>query len=160
MEIRVRPANKDDAAAVNRLRRMVNDLHVAGRPDIFKPGFCEALQDHLNLYFESETNRVIVAEAGDQIVGFIMVDDIDRPESDYNLPRRFSHVAEIGVDPAWHRKGVATALTDYLRKDANRRGFAKIELDVWEFNRSALAFYEAAGFRCYRRYLELPLEEE
>ena len=29
---------------------------------------------------------------------------------------------------------------------------------MWEFNESALRFYEAIGFRTFRRYLELDLQ--
>ena len=160
MEIRIRPANEADTEAVNRLRAQVNALHVQGRPDIFKPGFGEALQNHLAAYFDSETNGVLVAEAGDRIVGFAMVDYIDRPASDYNLTRRFYHVAEFGVDPAWQRRGVASALMQSMQADARARGFQKIELDVWAFNEGALAFYEAMGFQTYRRFMELPLSDE
>lgn len=159
MEIRVRLAAEADLDAVNRLRRQVNDVHVAGRPDIFKPGFGPALQEHLYAYLPSGTNDVLVAEAEGQIAGFAMVDYIERPESPYNLARRFYHVAEFGVDAAWRRRGVGKALMDYMKADAAARGFAKMELDVWAFNTGALAFYEAAGFRCYRRFMELPLSE-
>ena len=31
----------------------------------------------------------------------------------------------------------------------------RIELNMWEFNAPALAFYEAAGFETYRRYMEM-----
>ena len=31
---------------------------------------------------------------------------------------------------------------------------AHLELNMWEFNRDALAFYEATGFATYRRYRE------
>ena len=160
MEIRIRPANEADTEAVNRLRAQVNALHVQGRPDIFKPGFGEALQNHLAAYFDSETNGVLVAEAGDRIIGFAMVDYIDRPASDYNLTRRFYHVAEFGVDPAWQRRGVASALMQSMQADARARGFQKIELDVWAFNEGALAFYEAMGFQTYRRFMELPLSDK
>ena len=160
MEIRIRPANEADTEAVNRLRAQVNALHVQGRPDIFKPGFGEALQNHLAAYFDSETNGVLVAEAGDRIIGFAMVDYIDRPASDYNLTRRFYHVAEFGVDPAWQRRGVASALMQSMQADARARGFQKIELDVWAFNEGALAFYEAMGFQTYRRFMELLLSDK
>lgn len=30
-------------------------------------------------------------------------------------------------------------------------------LNMWEFNREALEFYEALGFAAYRRYMELKL---
>ncbi len=45
-----------------------------------------------------------------------------------------------------------------MKRDARRRGFDKVELDVWAFNDSALASYEAAGFNCYHRYMELRLD--
>ena len=92
--------------------------------------------------------------------GFVMVDYIDRPESPYNLARRFYHVAEFGVDPAWRRRGVASALVASMKADARARGFHKIELDAWAFNKGALAFYEAMGFETYRRFMELPLSDE
>ena len=151
MEITVRPATEADYAVLNALRRQVNDLHVQGRPDIFRPGFGEELQRHLLNYFHSDANSAIAAEAEGRVVGFALVDFIRRPASPYNLPRDFYHVAEIGVDPAFQRKGVARLLLAYMKRDALERGFDKIELDVWSFNRSALAFYEAAGFRTYRR---------
>ena len=47
MEIRIRPASEADLPAVNRLRAQVNEVHVQGRPDIFKPGFGQEIRDHL-----------------------------------------------------------------------------------------------------------------
>ena len=141
MEIRIRPASEADLPAVNRLRAQVNEVHVQGRPDIFKPGFGQDIQDRLAQRFADEEGGVLVAEADGQIAGFAMVQYIHRPESPYNLPRDYYQVEEFGVDPAWPRQGVATAL------------------DMWEFNQGALAFYESAGFRTYRRYMELNTEE-
>ncbi|MBR6312144.1 MAG: hypothetical protein IKR51_04135 [Oscillospiraceae bacterium] len=31
----------------------------------------------------------------------------------------------------------------------------RVELNMWEFNADALAFYESLGFETYRRYMEL-----
>lgn len=39
-------------------------------------------------------------------------------------------------------------------EDAKKRKLGKIELDVWEFNESAIEFYQAVGFRQMRRWLE------
>ncbi len=41
----VRFAEEKDIIRVNELRKQVNDIHVEGRPDIFKAGFCRELQD-------------------------------------------------------------------------------------------------------------------
>ena len=43
----------------------------------------------------------------------------------------------------------------FIREFAKENGFSRVELNMWEFNRGALAFYEAAGFKTYRRYMEV-----
>ena len=155
MDIVVRPAYRDELPRVNELRRMVNELHVSGRPDIFRPGFGEEIQAFLYTLFDSDTGGVIVAEADGQIAGYAMICVIRRAASPYNLERSFYHVEEFGVDEAYRRRGVATALVEYMKRDAKAKGLDKIELDVWAFNEDALAFYEAAGFSTYRRFMEL-----
>ena len=154
-EITVRPARREELERVNALRRQVNDLHVAGRPDIFKPGFGEALRNHVYDAFDDAQTNVIVALLGGEIAGFATVQYIHRPESPYTLARDFYRVEEFGVDTAYRRRGVATALVAYMKKDAVDRGFDRLELDVWAFNEGALAFYEAVGFTTYRRYMEM-----
>ena len=43
----------------------------------------------------------------------------------------------------------------FIRAFAREKGYRRLELNMWEFNRGALAFYEAAGFSTYRRYMEI-----
>lgn len=155
MSIEVRPAKRDELERVNELRRMVNDLHVAGRPAHFKPGFGPELQARLFEVFDSDRFGVIVAAEGAEILGFAVVQYVHRPEGPYTLPLDFYHVKEFGVDPVHRRRGIATALVAYMKADAKARDFTRLDLDVWAFNDSALAFYEAAGFTTYRRYMEL-----
>lgn len=155
MSIVVRAARREELDRVNALRRMVNDVHVQGRPDIFRPGFCEELQNHIHAAFDDADSDVVVALAEGEIVGFATVQYIRRPESPYCLARDFYRVEEFGVDARHRRQGVATALVDYMKADARAKGFGRIELDVWAFNEGALAFYESAGFQTYRRYMEM-----
>lgn len=155
MPITIRPARRGELGRVNELRRMVNDLHVAGRPAHFKPGFGPELQARLFEVFDSDRFGVIVAAEGAEILGFAVVQYVHRPEGPYTLPLDFYHVKEFGVDPVHRRRGIATALVAYMKADAKARDFTRLDLDVWAFNDSALAFYEAAGFTTYRRYMEL-----
>ena len=67
-------------------------------------------------------------------------------------------IDELGVDAACRRRGIASALVAFCRREARRKGYDRIELNMWEFNESALRFYEAIGFRTFRRYLELDLQ--
>ncbi len=155
----VRFAKEKDLLRVNELRRQVNEVHVEGRPDIFKPGFCQELKDYARRVLEDEDKDIIVVERDGNICGMACVEYIRKPESPYTFARNFYHVSEIAVDEAFQRQGVATELVTFMKEDAKAKGLARIELDVWEFNKSAIEFYEAAGFQMYRRFLELECEE-
>ena len=157
-QILVRPACFQELARVNEIRAFVNDVHVAGRPDTFRPGFCRELEQILYKRFEAETWNILVALLEGEIAGFASVEYLDRPETPYNLARKIYHVEVFGVDPRFHRKGVATALVEYMKRDAAQRGYPRIELDMWEFNQGALQFYENVGFATYRRHMELWVE--
>lgn len=157
MDILIRLALRGELERVNELRRMVNDVHVNGRPDIFRSGFLPELREYVYTLFDADEAQVIVAVTDETIVGYAITDVIRKPLSPYTLARSYYHVEEFGVDEAYRRRGVATALIDYMKNDAKKRGFDKLELDVWAFNGDALAFYEAAGFTTYRRYMEMDL---
>lgn len=151
----VRFAKEEDLARVNELREMVNEHHVAGRPDMFKPGFGQELRDYIFEIWRAEEKGIIVAERDSIICGFACVKFVDRAETPYRNAMRFYEVEEFGVDEAFRRQGVATELMTFVKEDARARGFERIELNMWEFNESALEFYEAVGFKTYRRYMEM-----
>ena len=153
----VRYAKREDLPRVNELRKQVNDLHVMGRPDIFKSGFAQEMQDFLYTVFESDNMDVIVAERKGVICGFACVQYVHKPESPYSFARHFYDVDEFCVDKAYRRQGVATELIDFIRQEAKSKGFDRVELNMWEFNEGARAFYEAVGFNTYRRYMEMEI---
>ena len=157
-EVLVRPATFEELAKINKIRSYVNDVHVAGRPDIFRRGFNPELEQILYKRFEMENWVILAAVLDGEIVGFASVEYLERSESAYNLARKMYHVEEFGVAPDFHRRGVATALVEYMKTDAAQRGYPRIELDMWEFNQGALAFYENVGFQTYRRHMELWVE--
>lgn len=80
---------------------------------------------------------------------------MDKSENPFMNARKFYDVDELGVDANFRRQGVGTELIAFIRSEARRRGIRRVELNMWEFNEGALAFYEAVGFRTYRRYMEL-----
>lgn len=156
----VRFAEEADLPRVNELRRQVNELHAQGRPDVFKPGFCQELQDRVYELWRGEESDVIVAEKDGVICGMASVEYLNKPESPYCHPRRIYYVTEFGVDEAYRRQGVGRELMDFMEADARAKGFVRIELDMWTFNGNAQAFYEALGFQTYRLYMERDLRED
>lgn len=158
LPVTVRFAEEKDLERINELRRQVNDLHVEGEPGIFRPGFGRELQNHIYTILNDPRQKIAVAETDGRICGFAVLNHITRPETPYMKERDFLDIDEFGVDEACRRRGIASALVRFAKSCAAQQGFRRIELNMWEFNRGALAFYEAAGFTTYRRYMETGTE--
>lgn len=150
----IRFAEEKDLERINELRKQVNDRHVKGRPDIFKPGFCQEMQDLARKILQGGEGNIIVAEQDGIVCGMVCVAYITKPESPYNLERKIYHVEEIAVDEGARKQGIGTEMMEFIKQDARERGFDRIELDVWEFNESAIRFYETNGFTMFRRFME------
>ncbi len=154
-DVIVRLAREDELDRINALRRQVNDLHVAGKPEVFKPGFPKELQDFIHTIWNDPEQEIVVAEREGFLCGFAVLHHVDKPENPFMYERDFLDIDEFCVDEAYRRTGVGTELMAFVSTWARENGFSKIELNMWEFNRDALQFYEAVGFTTYRRYMEL-----
>lgn len=155
----VRYAKREELESVNKIRKQVNDVHVQGCSDVFREDGWQFIEPFLYTRFDEENSEIIVAAIKDEIVGFAVVQYIVRAESPFSKERRYFHIEELGVDENHRRKGIAAAIMDFVKESAKKRGFYRMELDVWEFNDGALAFYESVGFRTFRRYMESYVEE-
>lgn len=153
----VRFAADQELSSVNELRKQVNDLHVAGKPSVFKGGFPPELQDYIFAIQKDPDKEIVVAECDGVICGFAVLHRVCRPETPYMSERVYLDIDEFGVDESYRRQGVATGMITFIKEYAKKQGFHRIELNMWEFNQDALAFYEAAGFVTYRRYMEMLL---
>ena len=70
----VRYAEEKDLPQVNVIRRQVSELHAQGRPDIFKSGFCQELQDRAYDFWQGENSGVIVVEREGVVCGMACVE--------------------------------------------------------------------------------------
>ena len=155
--VTARFAREEDLERVNELRRQVNDVHVAGRPETFKPGFCDELRDHLFTIWKDPNQRIVVAEQEGKVCGFAVLNHIVRPENPFMYVRDYLDIDEFGVDENSRRQGADSTMIAFIRDWAKEQGFNRLELNMWTFNHGALAFYEAVGFTIYRKYMEMPL---
>ena len=154
----IRIATESDLPRINELRRQVNDLHTAARPDMFKPGFPQEVQNHLYTMFQADNRHILVVENSGQIIAFACLAEIESPATPYRPARRFLEVDEVGVDECARHQGIGRKLFEEIRRTAKALGYARVELNMWDFNENALKFYEAIGFTTYRRYTEMNVE--
>jgi ribosomal protein S18 acetylase RimI-like enzyme len=151
----VRFAKESELDRVNELRKQVNDIHVEGKPDVFKPGFGQELRDFVKVIWNDPEQEIVVAEDDGVICGFAVLHHINKPENPFMKERDFIDIDEFCVDKDHRRKGAASEMVSFIKEFAKEKGFSRIELNMWEFNQDALAFYEAAGFKTFRRYMEM-----
>ncbi len=150
----IRFARKEDYEAINALRAPVCALHSNGYPALFKPVFAKDHQERVLKMMEDPEQDVLVAEENGQLLGFAMVEYIKREETNSIYAVHEAHIVEIGVDETSQAKGIGTALIQAVKDAAKVRGCRSVQLDVWEFNKSALRFYEKLGFVTLRRKME------
>jgi GNAT superfamily N-acetyltransferase len=151
----IRFAKEDELDRINVLRKQVNDLHVEGKPDVFKPGFNEELKNYVYYIFKDPEQKIVVADKDGEICGFAILHHIYKPENPFMKVRDFLDIDEFCVDEKHRREGIATAMVEFIKNFAIDQGYHRLELNMWEFNQDALAFYEAAGFETFRRYMEM-----
>ena len=98
----VRFAKEDELDRINELRKQVNDLHVGGKPDVFKPGFCDELRDFINVIWNDPEQEIVVAVADEVICGFAIIHHINKPENPFMKERDFLDIDEFCVDEAYN----------------------------------------------------------
>ena len=155
-EIIIRHAGLEELPRIAALKHQIHQVHVDGRPDIFAPyKDLEAFAAHS----AAKNCSLLLAELDGEVVGFVLLQYVERPANPYMKARKFVHVEEFCVDEHHKRMGIGTRMMDALKQIAREKGYLRIELDVWDFNEGAKQFYEAAGLNAYRTFMEMNIDE-
>ena len=147
-ELSVRQSNVNDSEKCHDLLLLIADLHKKGRPDVFENLVSKYTLDEVKERLSSADNGVFVAELNGTVVGYVFC-DIIKEGSGITL-----YVDDLCVHPSARNKGVATALMNHASAYGKEKGCRMIMLNVWEFNKSAISFYENYGFETRSRHLE------
>ena len=130
----IRPAEEQKLERVNVLRKQVNDLHVEGKPSVFKTNFYDGLSDYIYEIQNDDKKEIIVAINEGEIVGYAVLAQINRAETPFMYERDFLYIDEIGVDKDLRRHGVASEIISYILDYAKDKGFKRVQLKMWKFN--------------------------
>lgn len=156
MALTIRWAKECDLSAVNEMRAGNVEEREEKR---FRNDFCPELALMTYQKFFSDKSDVLVAELDGEVVGFALIDYIDTPQSAYFVPLKYYHLEEFGVSEKHRREGIATAMIRFMKEDAVRKGYTRMELDVWAYNSGARALYEKEGFKPVETRMAVELGE-
>ena len=101
----------------------------------------------------AETHNLLVATDGREVVGFVHAMMEEVKEHSHFRERRFVTINMLGVRKDHRHSGIGTQLMRSISEWALKAGIREIELTVWKYNRSAIAFYDSLGYRTINRKL-------
>lgn len=158
MKINVRKATAADYDPVRELFGEIDALHGDHLPQIFrKPGEAARTQDYYSGLLVDENVALLVAEAGEEVLAFVQAVLRDAPAMPVFVPRRYAVVDGIVVKSGFQNEGIGSILMAEIQKWAMAKGASSIELNVYEFNQTAITFYEKLGFRTFSRKMSKDL---
>ena len=144
----IRQATPTDSFILSSLCKDVQSLHAEHHPDIFKAPESE---DFATSFFEEAladlTTRIFIAKNEEQALGYILCKLMEREESPFTYARHYLMIDQIGVRPTARGQGIGAALIQQAEELAKELGVPRIQLDSWDFNVRAHAFFEKQGFQ-------------
>lgn len=161
MEILIRPAREQDYEALCALMGEVDKLHRDNLPYRFQTAEGPARsRSFLVRRMRASDIGLFVAETGGSLVGFIDVEIRQTPDIPIFVPRRYAIIDDIAVKSAYRRAGIGEALMTKARVWAEAKGATSIELNVYAFNRGAIAFYRQLGYEILSHRMVKRLESD
>ena len=139
MDLRIREATEDDAAA---LRAYLEKMLAEDLPGMFRRSVptLEEERDFIRSFVTSPNGTLLIAEVDGSPVGLTHLIGESRFEE--------AHVGTFGlsVDADWRGRGIGSDLIEALAEWALAHGVTRIQGNVFATNPRALELYERHGF--------------
>lgn len=156
-DIKIRKIQKGDMKKIIPLLEQVSTLHINMRPDIFKEKTEANMEKEILDIINNEEKISFVAEENEKILGIIVL-KIKEVINHINLKNsKVLWIEELCVDENNRGKGIGKILINNAKEIAKDLKCEIVELNCWEANKDAIAFYEKQGMKSQRRVMEIKI---
>ncbi|MBQ7278587.1 MAG: GNAT family N-acetyltransferase [Clostridia bacterium] len=153
----IRKLAQSDYDQVIELYKDLDEMHVLARPD------CFVHRDKDTIYpkdaFAHNLSHPDVLELGafenEQLVGVVRASLWKQSGMVENV--KTVCLDDIYVLPSYRRNGIATSLFSHVESWAREKGATRLDLHAWDFNKDAIALYQAMGMSPQRYVFEKKL---
>lgn len=160
MDIGIRKAIAKDYNPLCKLFQEIDDFHRRSLPHLFQEPDGPARQENfIRDVLNDENACLFIAESSGKIIGFVHATIRAAPAFPIFRPRQYAVVEGIGVSVEFRKHGIGRLLMDKTHKWALSRGVSSVELNVYEFNETAITFYERLGYETLSRKMSKMLDE-
>lgn len=154
----IRPATTADIPNLNSLHRLVHDWHATQYPHVFEPTPSDAaIAEFFSSLLARDTTYIDIAFWDTAPAAYCFSTLSVHNGSALTKPRRHWHIEHIATDPAYRRKGIATALITRAEETARQQECTEINLSSWAANHAAHAAFHQNGFQTLRHWFAKPL---
>ena len=143
----IRKANEKDYKSIKALINQGQDLHIKSRPDIYKKGNVLS-KEYFEQILNQESTLTIVYEENGKIYGYLFANVLTNANLPIMRKRKILYIDTLVVDENARRKGIGNCLMHYAEQFAKDNKINSIELNVLNFNKNAIKFYENFGMTC------------
>jgi len=148
METHIREATANDYDNLCELFSEIDTLHRVNLPDIFqKPNGAAREKDYYLGLVADENIGLFVVEMDEKLIGFVHVLVRDTPVFPVIIPQHYAVIDGIAVKSEFQNHGIGKMLMEKAQEWATTNGVVFIELNVYEFNKNAISFYERLGYQ-------------
>ena len=133
----------NDYEDVKNIISELHKMHVENRPDFYLENECS-----ITLKKEKISIAFVI---NNKIAGICLATIKNRIEKSV-------YIDDIYVLSEYRRQGIATKLFEQIKEISKDIGAKRIDLTVWQFNKSAFDFYKSLGMKEQRIVLETRLE--
>ena len=153
----IREANKNDIPEIINLLKQVNLIHHQGRPDIFNIGTKytkEELEKIIN-----DNKRPIYVYDDNQILGYAFCIIKETKDDNILASRTELYIDDLCVLEGNRGNHIGSSLFSYVKERAIDLKCDAITLNVWSFNKGAMAFYQKMGMKPLKTVMEYPIKK-
>ena len=155
MDILVTTATYEDYDAVNIIVKEGQDEHAEALPHIFNKVDNVMPESYFRELLEDTKSEILIAKINEEVVGFAVMELDESPPYDSMVPRKFAYMNDFGVKNNYQRKGIGKVLFEACLEWSKNKGASSLDLNVWEFNKKAISFYESFGMETISRKMTL-----
>ncbi len=158
-QVVIRAVTPGDKAAIARMWQALTAYHVALDPRLpdATPGAADRYADRLIERRDDPRTRSFVAEVAGEVVGYILGAIIDlHPDLFRHVESGF--IADVFVEPAYRRRGIAQQLVATLNAWFAQQGVRHTEWQVAAANTAGIDFWDAVGGLAIMVRMRMPLD--
>ncbi|MCH8620201.1 GNAT family N-acetyltransferase [Undibacterium sp. TS12] len=147
--IQIRLAANTDLEAICELSDQINAQHHAAAPTVFVQHNRREL-DRLfwQTTFQGPTTCAFVAcDEDEAVLGFITVSWQENNTIPFLQRRKICRIGTIVVADSHQHQGIGKLLMDAALAWGREQGAVEVRLEVFDFNRNAIEFYQTQGYQ-------------